>query len=422
MKPKSISLILAVVLSGCLWNPFSSRAPLEEDRSIVFPQFFEEEAIEVGAGGEPYELDGEMLQALVIAANDFLPPGARNPPCSSRQEAQLYRVIRRGDIVFVYIHENHAYCGRAYPALDSGAKYAIRDGRIVRRILDGQPTGLVEPESPDAGDDGFTAEPGVSPTFEALWNEPSDGGVPDGGSTGSKTTDEDAGSADAGPRTEAPVEPPTLMPADAIAKEKSKQVLLSDFAEALQWNVEDEPLDSFWEAVESLEDGSWQFTLVHLAKHTEPRGGMQQWLVVRKHRKDGPIAYSSLITQYPFTPDYWQQVKPIGMALQPLEDSSSRVLWVRLRESFSESENGGEHVTDKERQFAYAFLVDDRGTFKALALKIPEKVTLSVDDEVTAETSLEVNIPSTDRLIIRPGPTGVDAEQQAWLGEHSLTK
>ncbi|HSP76894.1 MAG TPA: hypothetical protein VLQ93_00085, partial [Myxococcaceae bacterium] len=108
--------------------------------------------------------------------------------------------------------------------------------------------------------------------------------------------------------------------------------------------------------------------------------------------------------------------------LQPLEKSSSRVLWVRLRESFSEMENGGEHVRNKERQLAYAFLVDGRGTFMALALNIPEKVTLSFDDEVTAETALEVSIPSADRLIIRPGPTGVDAEQQAWLGEHSLTR
>jgi hypothetical protein len=196
MKPRSISLILAATLTGCLWNPFSSRAPLEEDRSIVFPQFFEAEAVEVGAGSKPYELDGELLQALVIAANDYLPQGGRNPPCPRTQEAQRYRVIRLGDLIFVYIHENHAYCGRAYPALDSGAKYAIRNGRIIRRILDGQPAGLVEPEFPDAGDDGFTAEPGVSPTFEALWNDPADGGVPDAGSTGSVTTAEDAGSTD----------------------------------------------------------------------------------------------------------------------------------------------------------------------------------------------------------------------------------
>lgn len=33
-----------------------------------------------------------------------------------------------------------------------------------------------------------------------------------------------------------------------------------------------------------------------------------------------------------------------------------------------------------------------------------------------------VSIPSADRLDVRPGPTGADAEQQAWLGEHVLTR
>ncbi|QRK06315.1 hypothetical protein JQX13_40425 [Archangium violaceum] len=239
----------------------------------------------------------------------------------------------------------------------------------------------------------------------------------DAGSTGAE-----AAAMDAGPQAATAVKPPTIVPAGAIDDEDSEQSLLRNYAKVLQWSVEDESLDSYWEVVERLNVGDRQFTLVRLAKHSEPRGGQQQWLLVRKHQKSGPVSYSPLATQYPFTPDHWQQVKPIGMKLQPLEKSSSSVLWIRLREKSSESGNGGEHIKDKERQLAYAFLVDERGAFKALALQIPEKVTLSVDDEVTAETTLEINIPSVERLIIRPGPTGVDAEQQSWLGEHSLTR
>jgi len=177
MTMPKLLLLLAVLLSGCMRNPLPSRVPFEDDRSITFPQFFESEAVGVGERGGTYELDGETLRALMIAANDFRPPGASNPPCQNRQEAQRYRVIRQGDIIFIYIYEDHAYCGRQYPALDSGAKYAIsRDGRILRRVLDGHPEGPIPPAGTGVDDGGFSAEPGVSPTFETLWNGPSDGG------------------------------------------------------------------------------------------------------------------------------------------------------------------------------------------------------------------------------------------------------
>lgn len=101
MKLRSLSLVTALTLSGCIRNP--PPAVLEDDRSIVFPSFFEREAIEVGARGGPYELDGVTLRALIVVANDFLPPGASTPPCRNRQEAQRYRLIRQGDIIFVSI-------------------------------------------------------------------------------------------------------------------------------------------------------------------------------------------------------------------------------------------------------------------------------------------------------------------------------
>ncbi|MBJ6760535.1 hypothetical protein JGU66_07150 [Myxococcaceae bacterium JPH2] len=75
---------------------------------------------------------------MVIAANDLFPPGTRAASCANRMEAQTYRVIRKGDVIFIFIEENLAACGRRFPAMDSGAKYAIgTDGRILRRIVDG---------------------------------------------------------------------------------------------------------------------------------------------------------------------------------------------------------------------------------------------------------------------------------------------
>ncbi|KFA91823.1 hypothetical protein [Archangium violaceum] len=87
-------------------------------------------------------------------------------------------MIRRGDIIFVYISEDPEYCGRKYPALDSGVKYAIStEGRILRRLLDGQPERPIEPELPDDSGRWIKAEPGVSQAFDAMWNPPRDGGA-----------------------------------------------------------------------------------------------------------------------------------------------------------------------------------------------------------------------------------------------------
>jgi hypothetical protein len=180
MKMQRIFLVLAAMLAGCgyLRSLFAHRVPVEDDRSIAFPRFFESVPTEVGARDEPYELDGEALRALVIASNDYIPPSAGGLPCHDRQEAQLYRLIRQGDIIFVYIYENHAYCGHPYPVRHSGAKYAIStDGRILRRLIGDQPEDPIERETPDAGGRWIRAEPGVSSEFDAIWNAPLDGGA-----------------------------------------------------------------------------------------------------------------------------------------------------------------------------------------------------------------------------------------------------
>jgi len=167
MWMKSLPLLLAVSLYSCLRSPSPPSVRVEDDKSIRFPRFFEQQATKVGERGDPYELDGVTLRAIQIAANDFLPPSNKNPPCEFRQEAQHYRVIRQGDIIFVYVYEDPKSCGFTSPALDSGAKYAIStDGRILRRVIDGQPEEPFEPVNLDAG--GWVpARPGVPSGYDA---------------------------------------------------------------------------------------------------------------------------------------------------------------------------------------------------------------------------------------------------------------
>jgi hypothetical protein len=180
MKLQKTLPLLAVTLVGCgyLRSMFHGQPPREDDTSIVFPQFFEHDAVEVGSREQPYELDGEMLRALVVATNDFRPSDDKDLPCPSRKDAQLYRVIRRENILFVYVYENPAFCGRKYAALDSGARYAIStDGRILWRLLDGQPERPFDEPTPGDGGGWFKDELGASPTFDALSNSHPDGGT-----------------------------------------------------------------------------------------------------------------------------------------------------------------------------------------------------------------------------------------------------
>lgn len=158
------TLAWAVMGLACAPPRAGSRAVArEDDPSIVFPQFFEQSAVEVGAQGGTYELDGATLQALTLAANDFLPPNAKRPACWDLQASHRYRVIRQAKVIFVRIDEDPAACGQQAPAMHSGASYAIsEDGRILRSLIDGQPDGALRPEGPDAGDVGVPAEPGVS--------------------------------------------------------------------------------------------------------------------------------------------------------------------------------------------------------------------------------------------------------------------
>jgi hypothetical protein len=147
------------------------------DKSVTFPLSPAREVVKVGAPGQVYELDGEVLRAVEVAANDLFPPGLPVTSCRNKREAHTFRFSRQEDIVFIFIDEDPAYCGRRYASLDSGAKYAVHtDGRILRRIVDGidEDDGVWRLKTPDGGVVTVIAEPGVIPDVASL-------GAPDSG-------------------------------------------------------------------------------------------------------------------------------------------------------------------------------------------------------------------------------------------------
>lgn len=179
MMPRTLTLVVAITLAGCIRKPVQFSTPVEGDTSIIFPLSVGRGLVEVEARKATYALlDGEVLRALTIAANDYIPPRIANPPCWARQEALTYRFTRRDDIIFVYVDENPAYCGSKLRPIHSGAKYAIsKDGRILRRVIDGidDDHEVWSLKTPDGGRVTVVTEPGVSPDLEDL--EKPDSGV-----------------------------------------------------------------------------------------------------------------------------------------------------------------------------------------------------------------------------------------------------
>lgn len=168
MSTRNLLLCVTTLILGCTKLPQPYSAPAGEDTSIVFPPFFAQEAVAVGSSAAPVELDGELLRALMIAANDFSPPGAPDPSCWNRQESNSYRILRQGPIIFVHVRKNPQHCGLSWRLFDSGAKYAISaQGQILRRIVDGQPTQPLGPFQEDGGAIGEWAEPGTLPAPDA---------------------------------------------------------------------------------------------------------------------------------------------------------------------------------------------------------------------------------------------------------------
>jgi hypothetical protein len=144
---------------------------VEDDKSIVFPDFFKGG---VSREGQPYLLDGVTLRALLVASEDFFPPDSKERPCWEKQEGHDYRVIRQADLVFIYIYVSPERCARKFLTFDAGAKYAISaDGRILRRVFEGEPAGPPESLNSDAGVQKPSSEPGLSSIIQTPEDEPS---------------------------------------------------------------------------------------------------------------------------------------------------------------------------------------------------------------------------------------------------------
>jgi hypothetical protein len=164
--------MVTMLLCSCVRHQGQRALPSEEDTSIVFPEFFDRDVVRVGEQGQLHDVDGVMLQAISIAADDFLPPDSRERSCWHRQESYRYRVIRQGDVVFVRIHANLGACVPGPRMLDGGVKYAISaEGRILRRVFDGEPEEPLVPEGADAGVPGTSSDPSI-PVGDTTWGEP----------------------------------------------------------------------------------------------------------------------------------------------------------------------------------------------------------------------------------------------------------
>jgi hypothetical protein len=170
-------LPVIIALSGCARAPGTLSTPVENDLSIIFPVSTGQGLVTVGERGMTYQLDGEVLRALRLVEQDLFPPVGSERPCWANPEAHTYRFTRQGDIIFVYVEEDLAYCHRQAPAMDSGAKYAISvDGRILRRVVGSEPDhGVWRLKTPEGGTVIVITEPGVVPGPKAL--ETPDSGI-----------------------------------------------------------------------------------------------------------------------------------------------------------------------------------------------------------------------------------------------------
>ncbi|MBN8229464.1 hypothetical protein JYK02_18290 [Corallococcus macrosporus] len=152
----------ALLLMGCLRGQGTRPPDWEGDRSIAFPSFYAQSAVQVGADGKTYELDGRLIHAVQVAMADFFPPRSKDTPCWGTPEAYRYRVILQGALFFILIHEAPGACGDAFIGVDTGARYAVSlDGRILRRSVGAEPEALLVPPELDAGVEGLPPDGGA---------------------------------------------------------------------------------------------------------------------------------------------------------------------------------------------------------------------------------------------------------------------
>lgn len=183
MKARSFALLLVLLSFGC---PRPRRWVEQQDPSVRMPGY---DAIMAGAS-----IDGPSLRALEVAANDYFPAGGAPRACIDTPEAHRFYAVRSGDVIYVAILQDPAHCGRAYPSLDAGARYAISaDGRLLRRLLAGEPDsntaqdsprdGGSMPDTPGQGDGGASIDVSIPPDARVSFPGLADAGtaLPDAG-------------------------------------------------------------------------------------------------------------------------------------------------------------------------------------------------------------------------------------------------
>jgi hypothetical protein len=136
---KHLPLISALILSSCLRSAGVPPYQQEEDRSIVFPMFFGVKGAKIDEQGGVFEMDGTVLQALTVVNLDFLSLSSLPKGCWSGPEGHRYGLIRQGDIIFIDISADFINCWHEFMPMDYGAVYAIRSGRILRRVFSADP-------------------------------------------------------------------------------------------------------------------------------------------------------------------------------------------------------------------------------------------------------------------------------------------
>lgn len=166
----------ALLLVTCARGPASPPPMREYDESIRFPKALPSGGIRFGRTNERLLLDGEIIQAIMVAAKDFIPTSSRSN-CFTKPSDFFYGVLREGDIIFVSISPDYFSCERGPLPMDWGAKYAIsNDGRILRRADDEEPDEPAPSSAPDAGEseDGGYRRTGELSDFAHVFSAPSD--------------------------------------------------------------------------------------------------------------------------------------------------------------------------------------------------------------------------------------------------------
>ena len=144
VKDLFIAILAGGLLSGCAHIGrligcdcgVAQKQPEQQDTGLELPLFNASDPGKVVT-------EGVVLQAIRVAADDFLGRDRADEACWDKQAAYTYQTLQRDDIVFVRIDYNPASCGEKFHSLDSGATYAIgKDGRLLRRLLDGEPQRL----------------------------------------------------------------------------------------------------------------------------------------------------------------------------------------------------------------------------------------------------------------------------------------